>query len=423
MSSYSNYLGSKKCCANNLAKTVIGPQGLQGPQGSIGSYGYQGATGSQGLRGVTGQCCRGPPGFTGAQGPAGGAQGSTGAQGDTGAQGATGATIWTNMNGIGPQGAGYTGIGVTGQDVLIYGNLLVSGGIDPTYLALTPSTSVPNNFINPLWLDSVNGNALRSNNIYMDTSINSNYISLKPDITSQLILSNGGFDASNKNIIVNYENITLQNGSGISSIKSDVNGNITIDPSNNLIVDGMLDMSGNTITNITFNFDSNYDYPYVRYNSSTRTISYKPLSYANLYNTLSIQLSPGVITDLNYNNISEYDGISYSGANIYFTQTGKYKIGTSILASESGGNGRELYFWFNLNGTNIPNSSSVLFIPGNNSTTLGYSEIIVNITNISQYVKIQAYTAFIGMSINAVNSPDINVPLSPSIITTVIQIA
>ena len=57
------------------------------------------------------------------------------------------------MNGIGPQGAGYTGIGVTGQDVLIYGNLLVTGAIDPTSLSLSPTLSGPQGSI---WYDTNN---------------------------------------------------------------------------------------------------------------------------------------------------------------------------------------------------------------------------------------------------------------------------
>jgi len=87
MSSHSNYLGAKKCCATNLARTVIGPQGPQGAGGPIGPYGQQGPTGTQGLRGATGPCCRGPPGFTGAQGY----QGFTGAQGYQGSTGPGGA--------------------------------------------------------------------------------------------------------------------------------------------------------------------------------------------------------------------------------------------------------------------------------------------------------------------------------------------
>ena len=57
------------------------------------------------------------------------------------------------MNGIGPQGAGYTGIGVTGQDVLIYGNLLVTGAIDPTSLSFSPTSGGPTGSI---WYDNNN---------------------------------------------------------------------------------------------------------------------------------------------------------------------------------------------------------------------------------------------------------------------------
>jgi hypothetical protein len=60
----------------------------------------------------------------------------TGLKGDTGPQGATGSSPWTTMNYQGPTGPGYKGAGYTG-DVLIFGNLLVTGGIDPTHLVLT----------------------------------------------------------------------------------------------------------------------------------------------------------------------------------------------------------------------------------------------------------------------------------------------
>ena len=216
MSSHSNYLGAKKCCATNLAKTVIGPQGAQGAGGPIGPFGNQGSTGVRGFQGATGACCRGPTGF----------------QGAIGSQGATGPSQWTSMNVIGLSGIGYTGIGVTGQDVLIYGNLLVSGGIDPTYLALTPQSTGPQGLINPLWLDSVNGNALRLNNIYLDSDNNNNYISLKPDNnTSQLTLSDG----STKNIGINYDSITLNNGNLIfSTINLDNSDNLQITSTENI---------------------------------------------------------------------------------------------------------------------------------------------------------------------------------------------
>jgi hypothetical protein len=92
MSSYSNYLGAKKCCSNNLAKTVTGPAGPQGSQGAIGPFGQQGSTGSQGLRGATGPCCRGPTGAPGVTG----AQGTTGSQGVPGIAGGAGLLLYYN---------------------------------------------------------------------------------------------------------------------------------------------------------------------------------------------------------------------------------------------------------------------------------------------------------------------------------------
>ena len=83
---------------------------------------------------------------------------------------------------------------------MIYGALYVQGGIDPTYLALEPQLIGPTGFTNPLWLDT-SGN-LRS------------------------------------------ENILISNSLQVPTISH--TGNITIDPSNNLIINGDLDISGNT---------------------------------------------------------------------------------------------------------------------------------------------------------------------------------
>jgi hypothetical protein len=238
---YTQYLGAKRCCDLK----VQGPQGPQGAQGpaAVGPMGYQGVTGTQGYQGATGRSCIGPTGAQGAAGttgPAGGAQGATGFQGATGAQGfqgATGGTPWIPMNGYGAGGtAGYTGIGITGQDVLIYGNLLVTGGIDPTYLALTPQTSGPTGFTNPLWVDSVNGNALRSENIYMNVENTDKYISLTPNSNSaQIILSDGltqGFTNS-----LTYQKIELLDDPSANTTITSSTFNTTYlkDPSNNYV--------------------------------------------------------------------------------------------------------------------------------------------------------------------------------------------
>jgi hypothetical protein len=102
-----------------------------------------------------------------------------------GATGPTGGSPWIPMNYQGVTGPGYTGTGYTG-DVMIFGNLYVSGGIDPTYLALEPQATTP--FVGAatglqgIWIDSTLGDALR---------VNSNQIQLNSnDIFPQRLILN-----------------------------------------------------------------------------------------------------------------------------------------------------------------------------------------------------------------------------------------
>ena len=46
--SYSDYLGSKRCCSLDLSKSVVGERGPQGNPGPIGPVGATGATGPAG---------------------------------------------------------------------------------------------------------------------------------------------------------------------------------------------------------------------------------------------------------------------------------------------------------------------------------------------------------------------------------------
>ena len=259
---YSEYLGARRCC-NISSAGAQGPQGVPGVGGPIGFQGATGATGpsggAQGSTGTTGatgaQGTTGSQGATGAQGLQGsqGTTGATGAQGTTGATGATGATgsvgitgatgatgaqglqgvtggsPWISMNGLGGSTGGYTGIGVTGQDVLIYGNLLVTGGIDPIYLALTPTPGVtgPQGFINPLWLDSSAN--LRSENIKLENAGDALTLSASSitrtgatifDITSASLMTITGNDGLTMTANNNPMTLTC-NGAAIAMTASD----------------------------------------------------------------------------------------------------------------------------------------------------------------------------------------------------------
>ena len=142
-------------------------------------------------------------GPTGATGPSG----SIGLTGPTGALGTgpTGASQWINTDYLGPTGPGYTGIGYTG-DAIVFGKLYVQGGIDPTYLALEPLSSDPiPSGLHGIWMDS-SGNALRSDNIYMNAESTNPYISLKPDNSQAQIVLSDGVNSTNSLV---YDNIKL----------------------------------------------------------------------------------------------------------------------------------------------------------------------------------------------------------------------
>ena len=250
---YSEYLGARRCC-NISSAGPQGPQGVPGAGGPIGfqgatgpsggaqgatglqgvtgatgatgatgSVGITGATGAQGLQGVTGatglQGFTGSTGATGAQG-AQGLQGATGATGATGAQGATGGTPWFSTNYIGVTGPGYTGIGYTG-DAMVFGNLLVTGGIDPTYLALTPQASDPLPAgLDGMWIET--GGSLRVQKMRMDdfSGTTGAYVDINPISSQQITLSDGITPTEINVVTLNNNEISFNDSSGTGTTTS-----------------------------------------------------------------------------------------------------------------------------------------------------------------------------------------------------------
>lgn len=176
---YTQYLGAQKCC-DLRTQGPVGPEGPRGPAG-VGERGWTGPTGES-YTGPTGRGCRGP---TGPAGPAGGPTGATGATGPTGA------SQWVNTAYTGPTGPGYTGIGYTG-DVQVFGNLYVQGGIDPTYLALTPQGSNPLSAgLEGVWIE--NGGSFRVQKTRLDdfSGTTSGFVDINPINNPQIVLSDG----------------------------------------------------------------------------------------------------------------------------------------------------------------------------------------------------------------------------------------
>lgn len=213
--------------------------------------------------------------------------------------------------------------------------------------------------------------------------------------------------------------------SEIVHLKSDKD--IILQPNNLLAVKGTLDMCGNTIIDLSLNFNGNSINPFLRYNTSTRQMSYKSMNYATLVCDVSQNVGSNINTviPLVYNKIDISNGIYYDNMNpshILFTQPGVYKIGTSIQFFKSQGTASNVYVWFKTNSGNIDRSASIITLPNGESKIFSYVEIIHEITlPSSQYVYIVIQTTDEDISTYA--EPANNIPAVPSIITTVIQIA
>jgi hypothetical protein len=221
--------GSVGITGSTGAQGFTGATGAQGFTGATGSVGITGATGAQGFTGSTG--AQGDTGATGAQGDTGlqgvtgatgatGAQGFTGATGAQGAQGATGGSPWFSTNYIGVTGPGYTGTGYTG-DAMVFGNLLVTGGIDPTYLALTPQASDPLPAgLDGMWIET--GGSLRVQKMRMDdfSGTTAGYIDINPITNPQITLSDGITPTEINVVTLNNNQIELNDFSGTGTTTS-----------------------------------------------------------------------------------------------------------------------------------------------------------------------------------------------------------
>lgn len=205
--SYSNYLGSKRCCNLN-GQGPIGPTGPQG-ESAIGETGETGPTGYTGPTGPIGRSCMGPQGQTGPTGPAGSV------------------SYWNPQTSS--EGVGYNGVGYS-QDVIVGGNLYVAGGIDPTYLALTSSVSNPMSSFsgNGFWLDNTNNLVSTTN---LDMSGNS-IISGNSSFNSDSIVLDDGANITNITPeLITTPSIALSTIPTSSSLTSTGGGNclLTID--------------------------------------------------------------------------------------------------------------------------------------------------------------------------------------------------
>ena len=210
---YTQYLGSQRCC-NVKTNSVSGLRGPTGPS-AVGKIGYTGPAGTSANTGATGAVGdTGSTGYTGYTGQTG-STGYTGVTGSTGYTGPTGNTYWD------PSGS--TGISYI-NDVYIGGKLYVDGGIDPTYLALTPQASDPiPSGLEGIWIDDTTNHYLYTKCIYLTDNSNNPFIQINPNNSPQLFITDGLSTGSSLNNSITNNSITINS--------EDVSRNIVIQPS------------------------------------------------------------------------------------------------------------------------------------------------------------------------------------------------
>ena len=133
---------------------------------------------------------------------------------------ANGPSQWFTDTIIGPTGTGYTGIGYTG-DVIVRGNLYVEGGIDPTYLALTPQGSDPlPSGLDGIWIET--GGSLRVQKTRLDdfSGLTSGYVDINPITNPQITLSDGVTPTEINVVTLNNNEILLNDFSGTGTTTS-----------------------------------------------------------------------------------------------------------------------------------------------------------------------------------------------------------
>lgn len=158
------------------------------------------------------------------------------------------------------------------------------------------------------------------------------------------------------------------------------------------------------------------------YNTTTNEVSSKPYVWGQFFSTQDQTINQTAANAIVYQTAGSYSGINFSTGSAVLTvqHRGTYKIGTSILLSQSGGSASTPVFFFKKNGVDIPNSASEVYVPGNNTETLAYAEIIEDL-NANDTVELYVYTADTGISVQFTASTA-NFPAIPGVVTTIYRV-
>jgi hypothetical protein len=105
-----------------------------------------------------------------------------------------------------------------------------------------------------------------------------------------------------------------------------------------------------------------------------------PLFYTNSYLSTTYTVAGNNVKTPIYTNqtvVKNVGGFTYHTSTIGVPMAGTYEIGTSLQFATSSGSARAAFFWFQKNGTDIPQSGSKIVVP-NNGEILGTCAVVVD---------------------------------------------
>lgn len=154
------------------------------------------------------------------------------------------------------------------------------------------------------------------------------------------------------------------------------------------------------------------------------------LGYGQFSYDLSVNVTAAyTATAIPYNTTEIAKYCSYTGTSINILKAGIWKFAYSIQLDKSGGGTSVADFWIKINGTNVPRSASRTTVSGQNGENFVYCEYILSL-NLNDTIQVyfsspdntMAATAF-PAQLTGNYAPPNDVPLVPSIISTLVQLS
>lgn len=160
-------------------------------------------------------------------------------------------------------------------------------------------------------------------------------------------------------------------------------------------------------------------YKFFTLNGGSGGGTYDP-HFGSFYDTTTQTTIGGEALPMQFNNTDIADGFSIvSGSRITAQYAGVYDLQFSTqIQKTQGGSAQDIYIWFRVNGTDVPDSTTKLTLANNGEFIVAAWNFFVNLSA-GQYVEIMWYSTDEHIELHYDASPIGTVPAIPSVIATI----